>query len=122
MIDAVEETQLCSECGLVQPISYFAIDKAYITKVKRRTDCKDCRKKQAIMAREAKKTAPPKPEVCDCCGKLPKKWQMDHCHETGKFRGWVCLPCNRGIGMLGDHLEDVQKAVKYLKLAKKKYG
>ena len=121
-MDNVEETQICSECEEPKPLSYYAIDKAYITKVKRRPDCKDCRKKQAILARKAKKQAPEKPEVCDCCGKLPKKWQMDHCHDTGNFRGWVCLPCNRGIGMLGDRIEDVKKAHEYLKKAKKRYG
>jgi len=38
-----------------------------------------------------------------------------HCHTTGKIRGVLCPNCNRGIGMLGDTAEAVQKAVNYLK-------
>ncbi len=25
---------------------------------------------------------------------------MDHCHETGKFRGWLCEHCNKAAGHL----------------------
>ena len=117
-----ETTQVCVDCKTEKPLFCFAIDKAYTTKVKHRPDCNDCRSKNAKVLRLAKKTAPPKPDVCDCCGKVPKKWQMDHCHETGKFRGWICLPCNRGLGMLGDNLKGVQKALTYLKKAKKRNG
>lgn len=122
MADTLEEDKICSECGVLQPATNFVIDRAYTTKLKRRPDCKSCQKKQKKLADKARKQAPLKPEVCDCCGKIPKKWQLDHCHKTGNFRGWICLPCNRGIGMLGDYLEDVEKAVKYLKRAKRKYG
>ena len=29
-------------------------------------------------------------------------WQVDHDHETGKFRGHICKLCNTGTGMIGD--------------------
>ena len=41
-------------------------------------------------------------------------WSVDHCHETGKVRGLLCNQCNRGIGMLGDSKESLQKALDYL--------
>ena len=40
---------------------------------------------------------------------------VDHCHTTNKVRGLLCNQCNRGIGMLGDTHEDVQRAADYLK-------
>lgn len=63
----------------------------------------------------------PAPEVCESCGRTPagrfKVLSLDHCHATGKFRGWLCNMCNRGIGALGDTLEGVERAVDYLKRA-----
>jgi hypothetical protein len=121
MID-LNQTQVCCDCGEEKPISCFSVDRAYTTKIKHRPDCNECRNRHKRIAEIAKRTAPPKPDVCDCCGEVPKKWQMDHDHETGKFRGWICVPCNRGIGMLGDNEEGLKKALNYLKRAKKKYG
>jgi hypothetical protein len=39
---------------------------------------------------------------------------VDHCHETGAMRGFLCAPCNRGIGSLGDTRETLQRALGYL--------
>jgi hypothetical protein len=39
---------------------------------------------------------------------------VDHCHTTNKVRGLLCNNCNRGIGMLGDTAEALQRAVDYL--------
>jgi len=57
------------------------------------------------------------PSVCECCGGPPiptHALAVDHCHRTGKFRGWLCQRCNTGIGMLGDTIEGLMLAVKYL--------
>jgi hypothetical protein len=56
--------------------------------------------------------------ACGCCGKLVEtvaELQFDHDHETGSFRGLLCITCNTGIGKLGDTLDGVLKAVAYLK-------
>jgi protein-arginine kinase activator protein McsA len=52
---------------------------------------------------------------CACCQKPTKLLYVDHCHETGKIRGLLCQQCNAGIGLLGDTLTDIEKAVAYLK-------
>ncbi len=44
-----------------------------------------------------------------------KHFSVDHCHETGKVRGLLCNHCNRGIGLLKDSEEIVNKAYLYLK-------
>lgn len=62
----------------------------------------------------------PCPEKCEACGRPPssnKGLALDHDHVTGKFRGWLCDLCNRGIGQLGDNLEGVKKALEYLERA-----
>jgi hypothetical protein len=59
----------------------------------------------------------PEPDFCECCGRPRsphKTLSLDHCHTAGNFRGWVCNSCNCAIGLLGDTLAGVQKAVAYL--------
>lgn len=43
---------------------------------------------------------------------------VDHCHVTGKFRGWLCRNCNMGLGQIGDTEESVLAMLNYLKKAK----
>ncbi len=40
--------------------------------------------------------------------------EMDHCHTTGKFRGWLCKPCNITLGMINDSPERLRKLIDYL--------
>lgn len=39
---------------------------------------------------------------------------IDHCHSTGRIRGMLCGPCNRGIGLLQDSPNLLQAAYDYL--------
>ena len=41
-------------------------------------------------------------------------WCLDHDHKTGKFRGWLCNKCNSALGLLGDNINYIQRALKYL--------
>ena len=57
--------------------------------------------------------------ACAICNtKTPTgKWKVfavDHCHTTGKVRGLLCNECNRGMGLLKDSPELLQKAIDYL--------
>lgn len=43
-----------------------------------------------------------KPERCEIC-ELSEEHNgrtlaLDHCHKTGKFRGWLCNTCNLALG------------------------
>lgn len=40
---------------------------------------------------------------------------IDHNHETMAVRGLLCGPCNAGMGMLGDNIEGLQRAINYLR-------
>jgi hypothetical protein len=81
--------------------------------------CRQCKSKRSKSHREALKTAPPKPTKptpCANCFEVtePKDLRMDHCHETHKFRGYLCHTCNTGIGSLGDNIEGLERAIRYL--------
>lgn len=39
---------------------------------------------------------------------------IDHCHDTGRVRGLLCQKCNRAIGLLGDNVELLRSAIRYL--------
>jgi hypothetical protein len=39
---------------------------------------------------------------------------IDHSHKTNKIRGLLCPNCNAGLGLLGDNLNFLQKAIEYL--------
>ena len=57
----------------------------------------------------------PMPDICELPGCTRKAACLDHDHETGAFRGWLCHHCNWAIGRLGDTLERVEAAATYLR-------
>ncbi len=103
----------CVYCGISKGLSCF--NKHIGHKDNLDTRCRDCMKKQSRIRRDLYKTAPQKPEFCECCGEKPKKWTLDHDHNDNSFRGWVCDHCNLAIGLLGDDISGVERALKYLK-------
>jgi hypothetical protein len=82
------------------------------------TRCRHCIRKHNKIRSKLRTKAPEKPEVCECCKKVPKKWCLDHDHTDNSFRGWLCNDCNTGIGNLGDNIEGVIKAINYLLLVR----
>lgn len=43
-----------------------------------------------------------------------KRLHVDHCHDTGKVRGLLCVACNTGMGKLRDNVEVLKRAIEYL--------
>lgn len=40
---------------------------------------------------------------------------VDHCHDTGKIRGLLCLNCNNLLGKAKDNINILELAIQYLK-------
>jgi|GEM_PF-1636305 len=74
--------------------------------------------KYKITVDEYKKRLKKQNNKCAIC-KLPsnlfnKELFIDHCHLTGKFRGFLCGNCNLGIGYFKDRKKLMLSAIKYL--------
>jgi hypothetical protein len=52
------------------------------------------------------------------CGKqeseCTKRLALDHCHATGRFRGWLCNGCNAALGYTRDNPEVIRMLIAYL--------
>ena len=44
-----------------------------------------------------------------------KNLAVDHCHNSGKIRGLLCMYCNTALGKFNDNTELMEAAVKYIK-------
>ena len=104
--------KICTYCGKRKNTGSFPKHSMYKDNLDSR--CRKCVKKHSKIRSGLHKIAPPKPEFCELCGKVPFKWCLDHDHSDDSFRGWICEPCNTGLGKLGDNLDSVIKAVNYL--------
>ena len=81
---------------------------------------KNPEKQRAAMLRSRYSSEPtrPEPDQCECCGRWTEAALcFDHNHITGAFRGWLCSPCNRALGLFGDDIAGLEKALAYLKRA-----
>ena len=107
----------CIRCEKIRPIGEFEKKKS---ERNIRNVCIGCRKrnnKKAAHLKRAWLKTNVKPSLgtpCACCKNTKRKLVFDHCHEKNVFRGWICNRCNTAIGQLGDTLEGVMKAVRYL--------
>jgi hypothetical protein len=123
------QNRTCSKCEESLPLTYFAgntsgndhFDKDGYRL--RRPECIACQKSQGRGKIEAKRAAKalglptkaPYGTPCDICSTVPKNGVVfDHCHKTNRFRGWLCDPCNRSLGVFGDDVEGIMKVLAYL--------
>jgi hypothetical protein len=60
------------------------------------------------------KAGRPKPDHCEVCSNGGKiVW--DHCHNSDKFRGWICDDCNMVLGRVDDDPVRLEKLAVYLR-------
>lgn len=105
----------CSGCAKQLDTSQFGAHPHGVLGVQ--SVCRECRRQ-----RDRKRRGIPAdgdyamPDTCEICDESShdRRLRLDHNHQTGKFRGWLCNRCNRAIGLLLDDLILVAKAAKYL--------
>jgi hypothetical protein len=56
----------------------------------------------------------PKPEFCPLCKNKKYRIVFDHCHTSGKFRGWICDQCNKVLGLVKDSTIILKEMILYL--------
>lgn len=92
----------------------------------RRPSCHECRKKidgVPLSTKDKKQWEKLKPYyepfTCPICQKttiagLTSKVVLDHNHDNGKARGWICDSCNTGIGRFKDDIALLKQAIHFL--------
>lgn len=52
---------------------------------------------------------------CAICQEKKSRLDVDHCHETGRVRGLLCMRCNYNLlGCVKDDVNIIRRAVEYL--------
>tara|TARA_R100001132_G_C3235433_1_gene68302 strand:- start:60 stop:506 length:447 start_codon:yes stop_codon:yes gene_type:complete len=128
-IDKSKGTKICIKCeeeksseDFVLLYSMSVAGKPQYSRVCLR--CEAIRKRQ-VRSLRATSSYPPEGYVCPICLKTPEEiipqtngtttpFVLDHNHDTGNFKGWICGKCNSALGFFEDNTNHVRRALKYL--------
>jgi hypothetical protein len=103
----------CRRCGEQRDESDFGVCAWSSRGVRRRKTCRFCVAAAEAQKYRLAKTVGPRAHACEIC-RREGPTELDHDHATGAFRGWLCRPCNLGLGRLGDDVAGVRRAIAYL--------
>ena len=116
---------VCIKCKELKPFEAFSFASGGNS---RNTTCRKCSNKhnKLINALRGITPKPPADHACPICLRkadelvCPTKpdkavWSLDHDHTKETFRGWLCHRCNRGVGLIGDTVENAERVLMYLK-------
>lgn len=116
----------CNVCGESRGFSEFYLHPSNSDGLQ--NTCKPCySKREAVKYSLREGFNRFKPDNCECCGKATGL-DLDHCHETASFRGFICRSCNKTLGLAGDDYDSCVKQglpqhfLDYLTLAEKRSG
>lgn len=89
--------------------------------MKRRNNDPEAQRRRALKHRKKKRdeqdriAGRDKAALCELCNEKHGRIVFDHCHNTGKFRGWICDRCNKVLGLVYDNPRLLKKLATYLK-------
>jgi Recombination endonuclease VII len=113
-----EREKRCPKCEKWLPLDSFGVN---VSRPSGRTDrCKRClrngyyekeydfslEQRVALLEKQGGKCA-----ICKASTRLC----LDHDHETGFVRGFLCVPCNVMLGRLNEDVTKLLRAIKYIK-------
>ena len=134
-----KDAKTCSRCKEEKPIDFFGKRKDRPGKY--RSECRECYNKDRdvekynhrykdyrrnwhltkhynITLEDYNQMFADQEGRCGICGthqtECKKALAVDHNHETNEVRGLLCDPCNLGLGKLGDNVEGLEQAMRYL--------
>ncbi|MDQ3982067.1 MAG: endonuclease VII domain-containing protein [Actinomycetota bacterium] len=122
----------CPQCGLDKPPEDFPRHRG--SKSGRHTYCKPCHNSRTklyklrkhggeknylltyrygIDADRVRRLVAAQHGLCAIC-RAPEPKHVDHCHDSKRVRGLLCLNCNQGIGRFEDDVTTLRRAIDYL--------
>ena len=122
------QNKICNICHKCLDIKEFAPNQKRMidASIIRRPSCNECRKiidGVQLKTSERKRMNEIKPKkffICPICKKasipfVTANFVVDHNHETGNTREWICDSCNTGLGRFKDDIDLLNVAIAYLK-------
>jgi len=93
---------------------YHASEKgqAYKKAYRAKPEVKERRRRQ-LLAKRYNISLEDVANECQICGLIGKMY-VDHNHETGKVRGFLCRNCNLALGYVKDSVKLLTNAIAYL--------
>ena len=119
--------KVCNVCHRLLPTEKFDVNQhGKDNRIVRRPSCISCREKidgVPLLNSEKHRLNAIKPDMtpfqCPICKKrtipgLTSKVVIDHNHETGLGRAWICDSCNTGLGRFKDNVNLLKSAIQFL--------
>ena len=109
--------KVCDRCFKRLDTNLFSNNRIKKHGITKRPSCKSCRRVKegkdiSVVDRKKWDLKKPKdfnPFTCPICNKTTiagiSKIVLDHNHQTGEVRGYLCESCNTGIGRFDDNLD-----------------
>lgn len=111
-------TKKCFRCKQTKDKSCFTVKRD--SKSGLNAHCRSCErnnkltKNYGIDSKDYDRMFESQEGACKICRKQSRQLHVDHCHDSGKVRGLLCINCNNGLGRFKDNTQYLESAKQYL--------